>query len=207
MSGDTTLISTTITAITSLVIAIIVWIRTVSVQHKINQHSTQVAELSNRLDTERDILKNELAKELAKEETLFRVRAELRIKMFEMGAKAIDEASINLQNLIYVYKNYIFAEAGEQVSPRTRLAEVTEAVIGTGMFMPPELTDVFESARSYLLGDMKKHLHEARSSGENDYNQEIVQTAFYEADKRAVAFRQAALDWKRTEWERLTEHE
>jgi len=205
MLDDPKEISAVITAITSLCIAIIVWIRTVSVQRKIHKHEKITQELKNNLEKSRDILKKELAKELAQEESLLRIRAELRIKMFELGAKAVDEAGVNLQNLIYVYKNYVYAEAADQVAPRTRLAEVSEAVIGTGMFMPPELTDIFEEARSYLLGGMKQRLHEARTDEEKSYDQRITQEAFAEADQKAIAFREAALEWKCAEWKVLTE--
>lgn len=205
MLDDPKAIAAMITALTSLCISIIVWIRTLSVQRRTHEHGILVEELKSNLEKSRDLLKNELAKELAGEESLFRIRAELRIKMFEMGAKAVDEAGVNLQNLIYVYKNYFYADAAEEVAPRTRLAEVTEAVICTGMFMPPELTDDFESARSYVLGGMKQLLHEARSVEDQSYAQRIAQEAFAEADHKAIAFRTAALEWKRAEWKNLTE--
>jgi len=171
-------------ALTSLCIAIIVWVQTLSVQRMTHEHGMLIEELKSNLETSRVILKNELAKELASEESLLRIRAELRIKMFEMGAKSVDEAGVKLQNLIYVYKNYWYAEAAEDVTPRTRLAEVTEAVIGTGMFMPPELTDIFESARSYVLGGMKQRLHEARSMEDQTHAQKIAQEAFSDADHK-----------------------
>jgi hypothetical protein len=79
----------------------------------------------------------------------------------------------------------LYAEAADEVAPRTRLAEVTEALIGTGMFLPPELTDVFESARSYVLGRMKQQFHEAHATKNRNHAGSIAQTAFAEADQKA----------------------
>jgi hypothetical protein len=198
------MIAAVITALGSLIIAILAWIRAVTVQRKTLAHELRVTQLQSDLSSSREELKSELARELAAEESRLRVQAELRVKLFEMGAKAVDEAGVTTQNLIYVYKNYWYTRADEKIAPRSRLAEVTEAVIGTGMFLPPELTEVFENARPYILGRMKQKLHEAQSNENGTEAWNVIQAAFAEANERALEFRTAALEWKRAEWQKLT---
>ncbi len=202
---DSEMIVTIIAWLVSLFIAIMAWLQALSVQRKTQDHDMRVTKLQNELNSSRERLKSELAKELAAEESVLRVHDELRVRMFEMGAKAVDEAGANLQNMIYVYKNYKYAEAAEDVAPRKRLAEVTEVLIGTGMFLPPDLAEAFKSARSYLLGNMKQKMHKAYAMDDkNPAKNVIFQEAFAEADQRALKFRTAALEWNRAEWERLT---
>lgn len=191
-----------IAAVVSLVVAALAWLRALSAQRNANKHDDEIARMQHELASSRDRMKSELAKELTAQESVLRVQAELRVKMFELAATAVDEASANVQSMIYTYGNY--TQSTEDVTTRQRLVEVTESVIATGMFLPPELTEPFERTRDYVLGEMKAKLIESLSIEDRVQAQGITSEAFSEAQSRAAAFRAASLKWKRAEWRSLT---
>lgn len=103
MDIDPKVVAAIVTGLGSLCIAIVAWIRTLDVQRKTQEHEMRVAQLQNEFSSSKERLKSEPAKELAVEESILRVHGELKVRMFELGAKVVDDAGVNLQSLIYVY--------------------------------------------------------------------------------------------------------
>jgi hypothetical protein len=164
----------------------------------------ELAHLRSELNATEERLRSRLARELAREESALRVQAELRLKMFTLGAHAVGDCRRAISTWLGTLPNLLMgvAEHRKNTELLPAVEQANKVVRDAGTMLPPELDSAWNSCSRELTHGSMEILGVARLDALEERRKKCAEIGG-RLGTLASQFTVAALRWKAEEWRRV----
>jgi hypothetical protein len=164
----------------------------------------ELARLRSELTTMEARLHSRLARELAREESALRVQAELRLRMFTVGAQAVGDCRRAITTWLGTLPNLLMgvAEHRKNAELLPAVEQANKVVREAGAMLPPELDSAWTSCSRELTHGSMEILGVARLDALEERRKKCSEIGS-RLGTVASQFAQTALRWKAEQWHRV----